>query len=167
MGGFFIRYVLIFIPLFMFGQKKVESKAFDLLLSGMLKKDIPILSVDELNRDSLANYQLVDSREQAEYQVSHLPNATWVGFEDFDLSRVAELNKNKPVLVYCSIGVRSEKIGRKLKEAGFKEVYNLYGGIFEWFNQKQNAVDSTGTTGKIHGYSKVWSIWLNQGEIVY
>ncbi len=167
MGGFFIRYVLIFIPLVMFGQKKVESKAFDLLLSGMLKQDVPILSVDELHPDSLATYQLVDSRERGEYEVSHLPNATWVGYEDFDLSRVEKLNKNKPVLVYCSIGVRSEKIGRKLKAAGFKEVYNLYGGIFEWFNQKQPAVDSSGTTSKIHGYSKVWSIWLNHGEIVY
>lgn len=167
MGGFFIRYVLIFIPLVMFGQKKVESKAFDLLLSGMLKQDVPILSVDELHPDSLTTYQLVDSRERGEYQVSHLPNATWVGYEDFDLSRVEKLNKNKPVLVYCSIGVRSEKIGRKLKAAGFKEVYNLYGGIFEWFNQKQPAVDSSGTTSKIHGYSKVWSIWLNHGEIVY
>jgi rhodanese-related sulfurtransferase len=47
---------------------------------------------------------------------------------------VADLPREAPVIVYCSVGYRSEKIGEKLQKLGFQNVHNLYGGIFQWKN---------------------------------
>ena len=76
----------------------------------------------------------LDAREQEEYEVSHIPDALYIGFKDFSKEEVLKLipNKEVSVVVYCSIGVRSEKIAKQLQLLGFKNVKNLYGGIFEW-----------------------------------
>jgi predicted sulfurtransferase len=65
------------------------------------------------------------------------------------------------------VGVRSEKIGEKLIAAGYKNVLNLYGGIFEWVNQnhpvyKQNGVQ----TAEIHTYDNNWERWAERGTRV-
>ena len=44
-------------------------------------------------------------------------------------------SKSDTIVLYCSIGYRSEKIGEKLVEMGYGHVFNLYGGIFEWVNR--------------------------------
>ena len=134
------------------------------LLSGSVPQTGPVLP------DSLPGpetIQFVDARERAEYDVSHITDATWVGYDDFDPVRLKNLDRNRPVIVYCSVGYRSEKIGEKLLEMGFSQVYNLYGGIFEWVNQGNAVVDSTGKTDRVHAYSKVWGIWLKSGKKVY
>jgi len=75
---------------------------------------------------------------------------------------VKDLDQSKPIYIYCSIGYRSEKIGEKLQKAGFKKVYNMYGGIFNWANSGYTLVDKNGkTTTKVHGYNNDWSQWLN------
>ena len=48
------------------------------------------------------------------------------------IKHLAELDKNKPVLVYCAIGGRSSKAMAIMKKEGFKEVYNLEGGMTAW-----------------------------------
>ena len=81
---------------------------------------------------------------------------------------VEDLDKDKPVILYCSVGYRSEKIGERLQEMGFTEVYNLYGGIFDWKN-KDNPVVNThqNPTDSVHTYNKNWSKWLTKGVKVY
>jgi len=70
------------------------------------------------------------------------------------------------MVVYCSIGYRSEKIGEKLLRLGYKNVYNLYGSIFEWANEKYQLVGSNGkTTNRVHSYNKSWSKWVTNEEI--
>jgi len=70
--------------------------------------------------------------------------------------------------VYCSLGIRSEDIAEKLKKAGYNNVLNLYGGIFEWKNKDFTVYNSEGTqTEKIHTFSKEWSKWLTKGIKVY
>jgi len=125
------------------------------------------LSVQDLakNKDK---YVLLDAREIAEYEVSHIENAVFVGYDDFKAKRVSEIDKKKPVVVYCSVGYRSERIGEKLQKMGFEEVYNLNGGIFEWLNQDEKVVDKQEQkTQKIHAFSKTWGIWVEKGEKVY
>ncbi len=56
----------------------------------------------------------------------------------------AFIGEESKVVVYCSVGYRSEKIAEKLKAAGYKNVFNLYGGIFEWENQNLPVYDSNG-----------------------
>ena len=52
---------------------------------------------------------------------------------------------------------------------GYKEVYNLYGGIFEWVNQGNRVVtgENNSVTKQVHAYDKVWGTWLKEGVKVY
>jgi rhodanese-related sulfurtransferase len=111
---------------------------------------------------------LLDAREREEYEVSHLKNARFVGFKEFDIESVKDISKNAPIVVYCSIGVRSEKIGEKLLAAGYTNVRNCYGSIFEWVNQGNVVVDMDNKpTQKVHAYNKKWGVWVKKGERVY
>ena len=82
-------------------------------------------------------------------------------FKDFKMGAVEGIDKNSPVVVYCSVGYRSEKIAEKLSEAGFKDVLNLYGGIFEWDNHGYPLNNDKGECNVIHGYSWTWSKWID------
>lgn len=114
----------------------------------------------------LSLYQVLDAREKNEFEVSHLNGAKWVGYETFSLENVKDLKKDQPVLIYCTVGARSQDIGKKLVDNGFTRVYNLYGGIIHWVNEG-NPVETKGkVTPKVHTYSKTWGIWLKKGEKV-
>ena len=145
--------------------QKVQSKAYDQMLSALLSHNVPELGVTEI--DTTGEIVFLDARERNEYEVSHIKDAIWVGFEDFELSRLGEVEKNQKIVVYCSVGYRSEKISEQLLEAGYKDVSNLYGGIFEWMNREQSVVNDTGTTNQIHAYDHAWGIWVKKGEKVY
>jgi rhodanese-related sulfurtransferase len=136
------------------------------LLSSTYDKDFPLVYP---NQKKLINKATVlDTREKNEYEVSHLKGAQWVGYESFDVNTVRDIPKDQPVVVYCSIGARSQEIGKKLKQEGFKNVYNLYGGIFHWVNEDNPVfqLDSL-PTKKVHTYNKMWGVWLNKGEKVH
>lgn len=123
----------------------------------------PVVDVDEL-RDG--DYVLLDAREKEEYSTSHLPDALWVGYDDFNMGRVGEIDKNQPVAVYCSIGYRSERIAKRLKKAGFTRVYNVYGSLFEWANRGYPLKDASGkSTNKVHTYNRKWSKWVDHPEM--
>ena len=110
---------------------------------------------------------VLDAREKKEFDVSHLNGAIWVGYDDFRLDRV-KAEKDGRVVVYCSVGYRSEKIGEKLKKAGYSNVFNLFGGIFKWKNSAYPLVDDTGSeTDYIHAYDADWGKWLVKGKKVY
>jgi rhodanese-related sulfurtransferase len=144
-----------------------QSKSFDLLLRSMIKKTVPIIMVAEL-KTKKNDVFLLDAREREEYEVSHLKNARFVGFKEFDIESVKDISKNAPIVVYCSIGVRSEKIGEKLLAAGYTNVRNCYGSIFEWVNQGNVVVDMDNKpTQKVHAYNKKWGVWVKKGERVY
>ena len=71
-------------------------------------------------------------------------------------------------LVYCSIGVRSENIGEKLQQLGYTNVYNLYGGIFEYKNEGGTVYNlQNKPTDSVHTYNKKWSKYLTKGNKVY
>jgi rhodanese-related sulfurtransferase len=147
------------------GDTRIEKKAYDKMLQKLLSHTVPEVSVSEAKK--LENAVFLDTRELEEYQVSHIEDAQFVGYDNFDLSTVEDLPKDQKIVVYCSVGYRSEKISERLLEAGFTDVSNLYGGIFEWKNQDQQVVDGSGTTEKVHAYDRLWGIWLKEGEKVY
>lgn len=85
------------------------------------------------------NPQLLDVRTPEEYSVDHIDNAknvNWNG-DDF-VAKVNSYDKSKPIFVYCKVGGRSAQAANKLAELGFKEIYNLNGGIMKW-NSENNA----------------------------
>ncbi len=150
---------------FIMGQK-VNSKTYDIMLGTLLSHSVEEIGVEEAAK--LEEAVFIDSREYKEYEVSRIEGAKWVGYEQLDLTAVEKIDKHKPLIVYCSVGYRSEKIAEQLKAKGFKDVKNLYGGIFEWVNQGKPIVDSNNrSTKKVHAYSKMWGIWLDKGEKVY
>ena len=142
-----------------------QSAAFRTLLKGVYDKDFPVITIEEV--DLLDNPVFLDTRVWEEFEVSHIRQAKWVGYETFDLNNVRNLDKNQAVIVYCSIGARSESIGKKLQKAGFKNVYNLYGGIFHWVNEGKPVYSKDGKTEKVHAYNRSWGIWLTNGQKVY
>lgn len=133
-------------------------------LKKMLKGSIPTVSsatlLDSMSSD--VDWLLLDSRELAEFEISHLPDAKWVGHSDFSMYRMSDIPKETNIVVYCSIGVRSEHIAEKLLSSGFSNVWNLYGGIFTWANEHKPLVDQNQkVTLAVHGYDQNWRKLLN------
>ncbi len=124
-----------------------------------IDKSVPLISVDSLT-NNYDSFTVLDTREREEYEVSHLPKAIYVDFSDFSEVELSSFSLQKPIVVYCSIGYRSEKIGEKLIAQGY-EVYNLYGGIFHWVNSGFKCLTTTNVeTTKVHPYSDEWGKYL-------
>ena len=139
------------------------------LLNKHNKKDIPYISVQELAMPK-TDAIILDARELEEYMVSHIKNAIHVGYHNFDLQKTLLLlpNKHQKIVIYCSLGIRSETIANQLKLAGYTNVSNLYGGIFEWKNNNFSVVNQhKKETDSVHVFSKEWSKWLKKGIKVY
>lgn len=139
-------------------------------LNRLFDGTVPYITAEQLSNriNGGEAIYLLDTRAREEYKVSHIENALRVGFEDFDVKKVKGIPKESPVVVYCSIGVRSESVGEQLIDNGFERVYNLYGGLFEWYYRSFVIVDKNGdSTTKIHTYDKNWASWLRRGTAVY
>jgi len=148
-----------------FGQFLYEQQ-----LKLLYKNTVPVISAANLNKILQAKNPayLLDIRTPREYTVSHLPGARFVNHETFSVKQVKNIPKNATVVVYCSVGVRSEQVGEKLKEAGYQQVHNLYGGIFSWKNAGFPVVNKQQQpTDSVHTYNKYWSVWLRNGIKVY
>lgn len=162
---FFARYsFLIFLFLSLNSCAQVKEKAYDIMLSNLLEHNIQETSVAEFQAN-IDSFQILDSRSFEEYKTSHIKNAIWIGYDDFQSEKLTELDSTKPILVYCSVGYRSEKITQKLYSLGFKSVSNLYGGIFEWANKGLPIYKNQTPTDTIHAYDKQWGIWLNSNYV--
>ena len=96
---------------------------------------------------------IVDVRTPDEFSKGHLVNALnydWNGSE-FD-KQIALLDKSKPVFVYCLSGGRSSSAASRMRSDGFKEVYELSGGIMKW--RGVNLPETTENTVVSNGMSK-------------
>lgn len=80
------------------------------------------------------NIQLLDVRTAGEFQNGHIQHAlqaNWNNKTEFT-ERVKHIDKDKPVYVYCLAGGRSAAAAAWLRENGYKEVYDLAGGMNAW-----------------------------------
>jgi rhodanese-related sulfurtransferase len=145
-------------------RPSVNDPAFDDKISRTISFTVPTIGVQELNElQQQEDVVLLDARELEEYEVSHIPDALYIGYKKPDYSILKNVPKDKEIVVYCSIGYRSEKIGEHLQKQGFTSVKNLYGSIFEWANQGHPLVDKNQEmTKKIHTYNKNWSKWVDE-----
>lgn len=141
-------------------------------IDGTLKKfnngSVAYISPGALKKER--NVFLLDARKIEEFETSHLKDAIWVGYNSFNLKRITSLipEKEHPIVVYCSVGVRSEDIGEKLKKAGYTNVKNLYGGIFLWKNLGYTVYDNSDKpTEKVHVFGKEWAPLLTNGKKIY
>ncbi|MBC7921229.1 MAG: thioredoxin [Ferruginibacter sp.] len=79
------------------------------------------------------DHQLIDVRTREEYAKQRLKNALNLNYNgpDFE-SHLAYLDKTKPAYVYCLSGGRSAKAAERMRSLGFRQVYELDGGLLKW-----------------------------------
>lgn len=95
---------------------------------------VQLITTDEMNAlIEMQDVQIIDVRTQAEYQSGHLFYAENIDVNSPEFEALIEnLNKDKPICVYCKSGGRSAKAAKILEQKGFKKVYDLKGGIVKW-----------------------------------
>ena len=156
-------YIFCILSTSLYSQYEIDS-----LLQKYNDQTVPYISVQELKKDA-HSYLILDTRKKKEFEISHIPNAIW-GSEKVDLKNpaFAKAKKNQPIVVYCSVGIRSEDYGEHLKKLGYSNVKNLYGSIFAWKDAGYNLINSKGKrTDSVHVFSRKWGNYLNSGIKVY
>lgn len=140
----------------------------DSLFRLMEESDSVESGFDESGSDEPPTFVLLDIRGRHEWQLSHIPHAQYAGFKNFTLNLPHIPDKQTPVVLYCTIGYRSEQIGEQLVEAGFSNVSHLYGGIIEWKNNSYPTLnDNARVTDSVHTYDRYWGMFLKNGIPIY
>ncbi|HEY8834388.1 MAG TPA: rhodanese-like domain-containing protein [Chthoniobacterales bacterium] len=123
------------------------------------------ISTGEL-ADWLANKRqpapvLLDVRTPEEWNVSHLPGARRVDPNAAVDTAAAGLSKETPIVTYCAVGYRSGEMADRLRAAGFGNVHNLEGSIFQWANEHRPLVHGDERVSIVHPYNTFWGRLLN------
>jgi rhodanese-related sulfurtransferase/rubrerythrin len=84
-----------------------------------------------LDTDTMGAFQLVDVRQSYEYEEGHIPGAKWIPLGELEY-RHQELEKEKNIITYCRSGHRGMAASILLCGLGFKNIYNLDGGMLKW-----------------------------------
>ena len=109
-----------------------------------------------LNEQSALIPLVLDARSQEEYAVSHLKSAQLIEVNNSDIAVLPEVPFNTSIVVYCSVGYRSAKVVQQLQQAGYQNVFNLSGGIFEWTNQGKPIFREKHPVEIVHPYNFLW-----------
>jgi rhodanese-related sulfurtransferase len=145
-----------------------KNAEFDKKVATSIRFTVPLISCEDLFNETQEGKEIIilDAREPEEFQISHLPGAKYIGYDNFSEEKLIHLAKDSKIVVYCSIGYRSEKIAERIRRAGFTNVYNLYGSIFEWANLGYQLIDNNNeTTNLVHTYNSRWSKWVLKPEL--
>lgn len=153
------------------------------IASGLLKKfirlrfpDVQRITTIEFAQaltDATQSQPLIlDTRSEAEYAVSHLIEARqFDGTADLAIApALKDASKDTPIIVYCSVGYRSSKVAQQFMKAGFQDVSNLEGGLFQWANEgytkkligSGTLVHAGQPTQIVHPYNSVWGVLLSR-----
>jgi rhodanese-related sulfurtransferase len=147
-----------------------SQTAFDDKLNSLYRHTVKTITADELKawKKNGEKFILLDTRSLEEFQVSHIQGSQLLDYNLYGEKDLRKLPRNGSIVVYCSVGYRSERVGEKLQRLGYTQVWNLYGGIFQWKNEGCEVVNPTGmVTDSVHTYNKNWSKWLMRGIKVY
>jgi adenylyltransferase/sulfurtransferase len=100
-----------------------------------VKNGIPQLSVKELKHriDGGEDVFILDVREPYEYQIAQI-GGKLIPQNDVP-QRLAEIPRDREIIVQCRSGARSQKIAEFLKQSGYPQVVNLAGGILAWSDE--------------------------------
>lgn len=169
-------FALLLLPLWLaIGPAAAETQAFARVRSDVAQRwpNVTHVPAAEFARLMEGGALVLDVRSKEEYAVSHIAGAVQV---DPDISKaafrdqLAEKARGRPVLVYCSVGVRSSKlatlIASEVASAGGTSLGNLAGGIFGWHNEGRPLVDANGPTEFVHAYSASWGKVLSRPELM-
>jgi rhodanese-related sulfurtransferase len=133
--------------------------------------DVPHITTDSLaTRLSAADEQapvLLDAREPDEYAVSHLDGAVRIDPGAGTHPVLDTLDRDAPIVVYCSVGYRSAGVTERLQERGFTQVTNLKGSIFRWANEGRPVVRESARVEAVHPYDRTWGTLLEDSLHAY
>ena len=117
--------IALVMGLFMVSCSNGQQKAAE----GSIAENV---NVEEFTQ-RIGNAQIVDVRTPAEWNEGIVEGAIMNDIYEDDFEKQLEkLDKEKPVAVYCKVGGRSGQAMGKMNKLGFKEVYNLDGGMDAW-----------------------------------
>ena len=85
-------------------------------------------------RHAAGAIQLVDVREQFEFDAGHVPGSVHLSMDGI-ANRVGEIDKDKPVAFICLMGARSAMVADHFRQQGF-DAYNVSGGFARWFEEE-------------------------------
>ena len=104
-----------------------------------VKNGVPQITVTELKRriDTGEDVFILDVREPFEYQIANIGGKLIPQGEV--PQRLAEIDRDREIIVHCKSGGRSQRIAEFLKQSGYPDVVNLAGGILAWSSE----IDST------------------------
>ena len=128
---------LLFGPASILYVSSINEGVYHMLVNSILKESVPYIYGKQVD---INNNVILDIRTLEEYEVSPLPNAIWIGEESIELPKI---EKDAKIIVYCSLGKRSELKDKQLIENGCTNVSNLYGGIIQWHNDGMTTIDSS------------------------
>ncbi len=114
-----------------FGSAKDPVNVAGYVAANVLDGKHDIVSWRELREIDPATVQLIDVRTAQEYELGSIRGA-----RHFDVNalreRLGELDRERPIIVYCQVGLRGYLAQRILKQSGFADVRNLTGGYKTW-----------------------------------
>lgn len=95
---------------------------------------IKLVTVEEFKElDALRDVQLLDIRTPEEYKSGYIEGYRNMDYlSDTFKEEMETLDKSKPIVIYCRSGGRSGRCATLMLEIGFKEIYDLEGGIIQW-----------------------------------
>lgn len=110
---------------------------------GSINKTISPTEFEQKLKQS--DMQLIDVRTPEEYADGGIKGSVNINYNGSDFEqRIAALDRDKPVLVYCLSGGRSGKAANTMNGMGFKEVYNMQGGLVQWRAEGKTAGKASG-----------------------
>ena len=110
---------------------------------------------------------VVDVRSRPERAVSMIPGALGADDGAAAVLALAALDPGATIVVYCAGGLRSARAGRKLVDAGHRDVRNLEGGIFAWANEGRPLERDGQPTRYAHPSDEKWGVLLARERHAY
>jgi rhodanese-related sulfurtransferase len=107
---------------------------------------------------------LLDARSAAEWGVSRIPGAQPAFDDTLADAALAGVPAQATVVAYCSIGLRSARLARRLVAAGRPDSRNLRHGIFGWADAGRPLQDDRGPAQRVHPYDAGWGRLLSDAR---
>lgn len=98
-----------------------------------LKKKYKTINASEFKIINNEEITLIDVRNKNELLSGIIPNSIHINILNSSFkSKINKLDQSKTYIVYCRSGIRSARACQIMEKLGFKDVYNLKGGIQAW-----------------------------------
>ena len=125
--------VLLLVGLTVFSCGKMEKQASTNVTDEAIISEVVSADVFQRKLSETTNAVILDVRTPEEVADGYIEGAINIDFRSPDFqTKISELDKSVPYMVYCASGGRSGDAATLMKELKFKEVYDLKGGFKGW-----------------------------------